>query len=319
MKKLKCSRNLVGAALLAFAGALGAQEAAETAAPEAPGAATTVPIGAASRLSASGSNVDRAQLEVRMRSVATLIEQSSGAKQIEASGDVGALEMRSEAQRIYREAQQAFDAEDYSKASQLLSQASMAMFRAVRMAAPEQVTAEKKKIDFNARLETVKAMLDAHKRIAKEKSVGAAAEETHRTIEQALVEANALAAKDKYAEGRLVLDRAYLIAKASIASLRGGDTLVRSLNFASKEEEYHYEIDRNDTHQMLIEVLLSEKRDSADINAMVNRYLEKARALRTQAEQAAGRNDFATGIKLLEESTKEVVRAIRNAGIYIPG
>ena len=38
--------------------------------------------------------------------------------------------------------------------------------------------------------------------------------------------------------------------------MRSGDTLVRSLNFASKEEEYRYEIDRNDTHQMLIKVLV---------------------------------------------------------------
>lgn len=311
MNKQQCGWPLAAAALLAFSSLALAQEATE-AAPPAPGSA-------ASRLSASGGQVDRAQLEVRFRSVGTLIEQSSGAKQIEASGDARAQEKRAEAQQIYRSAQEAFAAEDYSKASTLLSQASMTMFQAVRLAAPEQVTAAKKKADFNARLETVKAMLDAHKRIAKEKSAGPASEETNRAIEKSLAEANALAAEGKYAEGRLVLDKAYLVAKASIASLRGGDTLVRSLNFASKEEEYHYEIDRNDTHQMLIQVLLSEKRDSADINNMVNRFLDKAKVLRVQAEEAAARKDFATGIKLLEESTAEVVRAIRNAGIYIPG
>lgn len=310
MNKQQCGWHLVGAVLLAVTGVTWAQEAAEV--PPSPATGS-----AASRL--SGGQVDRAQLEVRFRSVGTLIEQSSGAKQIEASGDPRAIEKRVEAQQVYRAAQEAFAAEDYPKASQLLSQASMTMFQAVRLAAPEQVTAAKKKADFNARLETVKAMLDAHKRIAKEKSAGPASEETNRTIEKSLAEANQLAAAGKYAEGRLVLDKAYLVAKASIASLRGGDTLVRSLNFASKEEEYHYEIDRNDTHQMLIQVLLSEKRDSADINTMVNRFLEKAKALRAQAEEAASRKDFATGVKLLEESTAEVVRAIRNAGIYIPG
>lgn len=312
MNKQLCGWHLVGVALLAGSGVAWAQEAADVPPAPAPGSA-------ASRLSTTGGQVDRAQLEVRFRSVGTLIEQSSGAKQIESSGDPRALEKRAEAQKIYRAAQEAFTAEDYPKASQLLSQASLTMFQAVRLAAPEQVTAAKKKADFNARLETVKAMLDAHRRIAKEKSAGPASEETNRTIEKSLAEANDLAAAGKYAEGRLVLDKAYLVAKASIASLRGGDTLVRSLNFASKEEEYHYEIDRNDTHQMLIQVLLSEKRDSADINNMVNRFLEKAKALRAQAEEAASRKDFAAGVKLLEESTAEVVRAIRNAGIYIPG
>lgn len=310
MRKVQCSRWL-GAMLVVFTGVAAAQEPVVTPEPAATSAAT--------RLSAAGGQMSREQLEVRFRSVSTLINESSGAKQIETSADPRAIERRVEAQQIYLSAQAAFAEEDYSKASNLLSQASLAMFQAVRLAAPEQVTAAKKKMDFSARLDTVKAMLDAHTRIAKEKSAGKSADETNRMIENYLVEANALAANGKYAEGRTVLDKAYLIAKASIAALRGGDTLVRSLNFATKEEEYHYEIDRNDTHQMLIDVLLSEKRDSDSINTMVNRFLEKAKALRAQAEQAASRQDFAAGIKLLEESTAEVVKAIRNAGIYIPG
>jgi len=66
---------------------------------------------------------------------------------------------------------------------------------------------------------------------------------------------------------------------------------------------------------MLIEVLLSEKR----ADSMVQRFVAKAKDLRAQAEGAAKGKDFATGVKLLEESTAELVRAIRGAGIYIPG
>jgi len=101
--------------------------------------------------------------------------------------------------------------------------------------------------------------------------------------------------------------------------VRQGDTLVRSLNFASKEEEYVYELDRNDTHQMLIKVLLDEKRGSGSIDGMLKGYVDKAQALRGQAQSAAQRKDWTDGIRLLEESTAELVRAIRNAGIYIPG
>lgn len=272
---------------------------------------------ASSRLAAG--EVDRQQLEKRLNSVSTLIEESSAAKQIEASGDPRAVEKRNKARELYRTAKEAFDKGELASASQLLSQASMTMFEAVRVAAPEQVTAAKVKADFNTRLETVKALLAAHNRVASEKTAVTGTAETTRNVEKALAEANQLATEGKYDEGRKVLDRAYLIAKTAIATLRGGDTLVRSLHFATKEEEYRYEIDRNDTHQMLIQVLLSEKRAAADLDAMVKNYLEKARALRAQAEEAAGRKDFEAGIKLLEDSTSEVVRAIRNAGIYIPG
>ncbi|NTW60485.1 MAG: hypothetical protein HGA43_15130, partial [Nitrospirae bacterium] len=116
------------------------------------------------------------------------------------------------------------------------------------------------------------------------------------------------------------LERAYLVAKAGVSSLRSGDTLVRSLKFASKEEEYHYEIDRNETHQMLIKMLVDEKRSSnAALDQQVASFLEKARNLRNAADSAAGKGEHERAVMLLEESTAELVRAIRNAGIYIPG
>jgi uncharacterized protein YfcZ (UPF0381/DUF406 family) len=113
-----------------------------------------------------------------------------------------------------------------------------------------------------------------------------------------------------------VLDRAYLTARVSIESMRRGDTLVRSLNFASKREEYDYEIDRNDTHAMLIKVLLADRKDAAGAMAP---FTEKAATLRSEAEAQAKKGDHAAGIKLLEDSTRELVRAIRSGGIYIPG
>ena len=110
------------------------------------------------------------------------------------------------------------------------------------------------------------------------------------------------------------------MAKAAISSLRSGDTLVRSLNFATKAEEYHYEIDRNDTHLMLIKVLVDEKRaTNPQLDQQVQKYLNKSQELRAGAETAAAKKDYEQAVKLLEESTTELVRAIRNAGVYIPG
>jgi len=269
-------------------------------------------------VTANGGEINREQLEKRFTSIDTLIEHSSAARQIEASGDVLATEKRELARQQYRSAKEAFSKGDLANASQLLSKASLSMFAAVRVAAPEQVTSAKIQADYNARLETVKALLSAHNRVAIEKSAPQG-KETTKVIEKLMAEANQLASNGQYREGRKTLDRAYLVAKTAIANLRGGDTLVRSLHFASKEEEYHYEIDRNDTHQMLIKVLLSDKRAEQGTDMMINSFVDKAKTLRTSAEEAAGRKDFEAAIKLLEESTGEVVKAIRNAGIYIPG
>jgi len=275
---------------------------------------------AAARLTAGAGQQDKEALALRLDSVGKLLTTSSAARQIESSKDERAIAQREKSRDTYKAARVAFDAGEYQQASTLLTLSAAMMFEAVRFAAPEEVTGKKIENDFNARHESVKALLSAYKRIAAEKSGVKGASETVASIEKSVAEALKLANAGKYLEGRVALDRAYLVAKTGVGGLRSGDTLVRSLNFASKEEEYHYEIDRNDTHQMLIKVLVEEKRAaSPQLDQQVSVFVSKASELRKAAEASARAKDFIQAIKQLEDSTGELVRAIRNAGVYIPG
>jgi len=262
---------------------------------------------------------DRAQLERRLSSVETLVERSSAARQIEASGSADAMKRRDEARERLRRAQEAFRASDDAAAAKLVAEASKLLAEATRMAAPETLIADKAQRDFEARLGSVDALLDAHRRIGAEKGDAGRAAETTRAIEAQREQAKQLRAAGRMEAARAALDQAYLIAKASVSSMRSGDTLVRSLHFATREEEYRYEIDRNDTHQMLIRVLLDGRRDAPGVQEQVAGRVEKARALRAEAERVFGGGDAAEAIRRLEESTGELVRAIRSAGVYIPG
>lgn len=261
--------------------------------------------------------VDRARLEARLAAVLVLIEKSTAARQIESSGDTRALTQRAQARALHRKAQEAFDRGDLDSASRLLPEASMAMFEAVRLAAPEQVQNEKARSDFESRLESVRSLLAAQKRITAEKPNTPGAREATATVEKRIAEARALADANRIGEARARLDEAYLVAKASISAMRSGDTLVRSLKFETKEDEYKYELDRNDTHRMLIRLLVENKRSSAD--PLVVAATDKAGGLRSQSDAAAAKGDFIRAIQLLEESTAELVRAIRSAGVFIPG
>lgn len=277
------------------------------------------PAGASAARAARPSE-DKEQLQRRLASVSTLIEKSSAAKQIETSANPDALALRGKARELRQQADDAYKAGDYVSASRMLDQASKLMFDGVHLAAPGQVTGAKDQRDFDSRMESVKALLAALKRINTEKNQGAKGAEIGNTMDAQTREAAALAAGGKVAQGRALLDKVYVSARQAIEGLREGDTLVRSLNFANKEEEYRYEVDRNDTHKMLIKVLLDEKRASnAGLDGMVQKSLEQATVLRANAESMAAKKDFEAGIKLLEDSTKELVRAIRSAGVYIPG
>lgn len=263
---------------------------------------------------------DREQLERRVQSVGTLIEASSAARQIESSGDAAARAKRDNARLMHREADATLRAGDLPGATRLLDLAAREMMAGARLAKPEQVNGEKARRDFDARLESAQALLAAQQRITQEKSAGREAQDAARSIEQQIAQAQKLASQERIGEARAVIDRAYLTARVSIESLRRGDTLVRSLNFASKREEYDYEIDRNDTHRMLINVLLAERKDAAGaMPPLMQAFVDKAASLRGDAEAQARRGDHAGAIKVLEDSTRELVRAIRSGGIYIPG
>jgi len=277
-------------------------------------AAIVAPVGAQEKAAAPKLEVDRAQLEARLAAVDTLIEKSSAARQIEASGDPRATEKRERARSIHREAREAFVSGDHERALRLALEASAQLFEAARLANPEQVAEKKVRDDYDVRAESARALLKALTRIDSEKQGAPGSAEAVRTAEKLLAEAENLAAID-VTRARAKVEQAYLVARAAIGSLREGDTLVRSLQFASKEEEYRYEVDRNDTHQLLLRVLLQEKGE----RPQVQDFLGRARRLRAQAESAAANGDHDGAIRLLEDATRELVRAIRGAGIFIPG
>jgi hypothetical protein len=298
------------AALLAAAGGAAAQAAAP-----APAAQES----AATRL--ANVKPDRDQLKYNIESVGKLLNESSAARQIESSKVPEALERWQKAKEMHAGAKQALDKGDLDRCNQLLKDARATFFDAVRVAAPEEIHAKKLEADYKARLDSVNALLGAYKRVANEKGSNAKqVSDTVAQIDKSVAEAAKLAQAGQYKEGRAELDRAYLVAKAAVNNLRSGDTVVKSLKFASKEEEYHYEVDRNDTHQMLIKVLAEEKRAAnASLDQQITGFVARATELRKAAEAAAAKRDYAEAIKQLEESTAELVRAIRNAGIYIPG
>jgi len=312
IRRLTIARTLLAITLLLFS-------VIATAEPQPPVAGSAVQESAASRLAASAGQ-DKEQLARRIESVGHLLETSSAARQIETSRDPQALSLREDARTLYKTARAAFDAGDLQKASRLLTETTILMLKAVRFAAPEDITGKKEEADFKVRQESVKALLSAYKRIASEKSAAKGINETISESEKIMGEANKLAEAGNYTEGRAVLERAFITIKTGVSTLRHGDTLVRSLNFASKEEEYHYEVDRNDTHQMLIKMLVDEKRAaSPDLDRQVSSFVARAKELRAKAEASAAAKDFAGAIKLLEDSTAELVKAIRNSGVYIPG
>lgn len=256
------------------------------------------------------------KVESKLYFLNKLIETSSGAVKVEHSQNEEALQLREEARSLYEQAKGADKPEDFSG---FIEEGTKKMFSAIRAASNKKGVSAKKTRDYELRKKSIDALLEAQQRVSTEKKLGQEGVNIKRQVDSLLSQANDYTKNGEVDGAMVMLNRAYDAIKVSLESMRSGDTLIRSFDFANKEEEYHYEIDRNDTHFMLVKVFMGDKELSESVTIKIGNYLDKAKLLRKEAEESAEEGDHVFAIDLLERSTKKVVRAIRSAGIYIPG
>jgi hypothetical protein len=255
----------------------------------------------------------------RLEKTEKLIEASSAARSVKTSGDGAAEAKRAEARDLLEEARAASRAGDQEAADRLLTRATATFYEAVRMVPEDQSLVDKHYRDYDDRLRSLEALRAAYARIREEKGLGPdGAGELPALVQDRLDRAEAERRAGRPEAGRRLLDEAYVAAKVAIEQLRGGDTLVHALRFETKEEEYRYELDRNHTHRLLVDLLLADK-DDPDLARAVGRLVHEAEALRRRAEREAAAGDYDKAVATLEASTRELVQAIRSAGVFIPG
>jgi len=255
----------------------------------------------------------------RMQNMQRLLNESSGARQVIEGDSAEAAAKREQALELYRRAADKIAAGKRDEASPLLDSSARLMFEAIKLATPASMHQDKQKVDYGSRRESVNALREAFNRIADETGDQQSRQQIDRQLNALIGRADALLAQGNNHAAQTELDKAYHLLKISIESKRKGQTLVRTLNFETRREEYLYEVDRNDTHSMLIDLLVDENSKSAYARGEIVKFVEQAKQLREQADTYAGQEQYEIAIDLLEQSTLQLVRAIRSAGIYIPG
>ena len=252
----------------------------------------------------------------RDKLVRTLLYESSAARKVELSGNEAAMAKRAEAIEVFEAASKhefgELREEQYNRAVALL-------YEAASLATSAADNDDKVQRDLDNRQLSLDALLSAHKRIMDEKNSASVHDALLEEIAADRMAAEALLTEGRTAEAKAHIDRAYVATKLSVERARKGETLLRELKFDTPGDEYEYELDRNDTHRMLLKVLLDDKLKNERIRDRVDVHVTKSDELREQAETQAGNKKYDTAIQTMEQSTKELVKAIRSAGVYIPG
>jgi tetratricopeptide (TPR) repeat protein len=250
--------------------------------------------------------------------VEKLVTESRAAEQIKASGDASALALQRQAVESIAQAKAARARGDEESVRSALQRAESALFAAAR-AVGDPAATDKQQSEYERCRNSSQALLEALDRVAEEKGAQSRAAQVQQHASGLLAQASADARSGRTASAKVSACNAYLSVKLAVTQLRSGDRLVRSLDFSSPQEEYLYEVDRHKTHRMLIDVLRQDKLSDPRFVKVMEAPLAAAESLRVKGEVLGEQGQYEDAIKTLEQATQQLIRAIRAAGIYIPG
>lgn len=114
------------------------------------------------------------------------------------------------------------------------------------------------------------------------------------------------------------LKAAYTLLQEEIVRLRGGQTLVRNLVFDSDRAEYEYEVDRHDTHLLLVEMLLDREREDPRQAARIREAIDASMRMHWVAHRHAAAGEYREAVVRLEQASDALIALIRSYGFDLP-
>lgn len=131
-------------------------------------------------------------------------------------------------------------------------------------------------------------------------------------------QARAQADDGRVVEANRTLEGALALLLRDALARFDGQTLVYDRRFASTRDEFGFELARHRSYEGLVPLALLEYRPSAEARALIERYVNQARALRERAQAQASGGDTATALNTLGEGTEALQRALQAAGLSVP-
>jgi hypothetical protein len=133
-----------------------------------------------------------------------------------------------------------------------------------------------------------------------------------------LQQADALNDQEKYAEASARLVSIYEDVVVLIGEARRNQSIVYRLEFATPAQEFAYELERNKSYEILVDIAIAEmKNPDKALLPYIQRLVGESRELREQAGVHAAGGDHIKAIGTLENATKQLVRALRSAGVMV--
>ena len=145
------------------------------------------------------------------------------------------------------------------------------------------------------------ALLDAFQRVSIEKGQSERTSILQHNISLLRARADVYFESGDTPAGDELLHAVYNLIKEALAALREGDTLVQSLDFATPQAEYQYYVEKTQSQQMAITLLLEMSTNSTR-NAVLNGLLASVRQILEQAAGLAAEDNYSASLALMDKA-----------------
>jgi len=250
--------------------------------------------------------------------VGNLVTRSVSSQRIEQSGDDAARQSLEKARGLVDAAKADLAGGRVDAANTKLDEALALVNTEIQRLSGAEVRGAHDRQMYERQLKAVNTFLSAYQRVAESGSSKSAARQAE-TIRGLVGKAEGEADRGDYESAVELLNEAYATARGDIRQMRQGQTLTRSLDFATAEEEYDYELGRNESHFLLLQFAMTEKQPAGSVVGRISDNRKAAEKMRKDAEARAAGGAYPEAIGLLNESTELLLKSIRMSGMFIPG
>jgi len=193
------------------------------------------------------------------------------------------------------------------------------LFNAASRMVPSENLKEKQHREYPDLLEEINVAKDLHQRnydkVTAEHGMAAGVAYDQKKVEALIGEAEQYARGEEYAEANLRLEVARNTIQQAIREMMTGRKIVYELNIDTPEGEYQYELNKYIGYEELIPVAIERKKPNKGLLGLVNRHHEKAKWMADEAHKQAEAQEYAKAIRMLQDATAEIRKALKIMGV----
>jgi hypothetical protein len=258
----------------------------------------------------------RAQLEQKIRLVASLLSDSPTAQRIAGSGNEQAMAHLNEGRVHHAAAKSQLEVGDLTAARRSADEALVHLGMARRMVpdAPSRQAAARQR--HEQLVSSVERLFEAWRSRA---AASATSDGSEMMAAAGLLDvARQQAQQGRYDDANQALARAQQHVLTGMRQSLGGNTLDYTQRPANVAEEYQLELARLRSHVELLPLAVRDLRPTTEAQALIERYTEAANVLQTQAQQQFQAGDAGQALAQVRSAALYVQRALLAAGLATP-